>query len=56
MTPEEQGLWAWTRENTKECPTRCGGEMVKDQTVVYTSLPPKYKYVCNKCGYQEIAE
>ena len=28
----------------------CGGEMVIDPTITYTSIPPQYKYICNKCG------
>ena len=28
----------------------CGGEMILDSTIIYTSLPPQYKYTCNKCG------
>ncbi|MDD4280528.1 MAG: hypothetical protein PHX74_12430 [Candidatus Sumerlaeales bacterium] len=56
MTLEEKELWTWTKNNLKECPTRCGGELIKDNTIAFTSLPSKYRYVCSKCEYEEIAE
>lgn len=35
------------------CPT-CGELMIKDNSMVYTSLPPKYKYVCPGCGKEVV--
>ena len=32
------------------CP-KCGGDL---QELCLTSLPPKYKVVCNSCGWSEI--
>lgn len=32
------------------CP-KCGGQMMKQNGVVYTSNPPKYGYQCKKCGH-----
>ena len=33
-----------------QCP-ECGGGMCKDLMTVCTSLPPQYKYQCDKCGH-----
>lgn len=34
------------------CP-KCGGGMCKNETMVFASNPPQYKYQCNKCGHVE---
>lgn len=34
------------------CP-KCGGGMCRNETMVFTSNPPQYKYQCNKCGNVE---
>ena len=34
------------------CP-KCGGGMCRNETMVFTSNPPKYEYQCNKCGNVE---
>lgn len=34
---------------TKVICEKCGGEMESDG-LVYTSLPPKYKFICKECG------
>ena len=36
----------------KICP-RCKERMVRDDSKVYTSMPPQYGYVCPKCGEME---
>lgn len=36
----------------KRCPT-CGAVMERDDTAVYTSIPPQYRYVCPECGWME---
>ena len=36
----------------KKCP-KCGATMVRDDEIVYTSLPPQYRYTCPKCGEVE---
>lgn len=38
---------------TKICP-KCGGIMFMKDDIVYTSYPPKYKYICKKCSYYKI--
>lgn len=38
---------------TKFCP-RCGKPMERKTDVVYTSIPPQYKYICPECGYEEV--
>lgn len=35
-----------------QCP-ECSGGMCRNEMVVCTSYPPKYKYQCDKCGYVE---
>ncbi len=35
-----------------QCPV-CGGGMCKNLTVVLTTWPEQYTYMCNKCGYVE---
>lgn len=42
-------LDAWTNESTKVICEKCGGEMESDG-LVYTSLPPQYKFICEECG------
>lgn len=34
------------------CP-KCGGGMCKNETMVFASNHPQYKYQCNKCGHVE---
>ena len=29
----------------------CGGGMCRDNWGICACIPPKYKYVCNKCGH-----
>lgn len=29
----------------------CGGGMCRNEMLVCASIPPKYKYKCNKCGH-----
>lgn len=36
----------------KICP-RCKERMVRDDSMVYTSMPPQYRYECPKCGESE---
>lgn len=36
-----------------DCPECGGGGMCKNNMIVLTSIPPKYEYRCNKCGYVE---
>lgn len=33
------------------CPKCKIGGMCRDESMTYLSYPPKYKYVCNRCGY-----
>ena len=33
------------------CPKCQTGGMCRNETKVLASIPPKYEYVCNKCGY-----
>lgn len=33
-----------------ECP-KCNCTLVKLTNQVYTSYPPKYKYICKECGW-----
>lgn len=35
-----------------KCP-KCNGGMCRDNSMILTSMPPQYKYVCNKCGNVE---
>lgn len=39
-------------ETTIKCP-KCGELIYKDVSVVLTSYPPQYRYVCVKCGWQD---
>lgn len=32
---------------------KCGGLAVVDDSIVHTSIPPKYSYRCLSCGYQD---
>ena len=36
----------------KKCP-RCGAIMERDDSLVLTSIPPKYHYICPNCGEME---
>ena len=36
-----------------ECP-KCQEKLYRRTDVVFTSYPPKYKYVCKKCGWAEV--
>lgn len=38
--------------NPLKCP-KCEGNLVKDESMVLASMPPKYQYVCDKCGHVE---
>ena len=35
------------------CP-QCNGAVKRDYSVMYMSLPPKYRYFCRECGFEEI--
>lgn len=35
-----------------DCP-KCGGGMCKDNMKVLASRPPKFEYICDKCGHVE---
>ena len=41
-----------TVPSNKKCPV-CGNLMEKDTSLVYTSIPPQYKFVCKNCGCVE---
>lgn len=47
---EEQLKPEGTEVTAIACPC-CGKALYKDVSVVLTSLPPKYKYFCNSCGW-----
>lgn len=32
---------------------KCGGEMILDESSLYTSLPPQVRYICKECGHDE---
>ena len=34
------------------CP-KCGGNVRKNLSIVLTTYPPKYEYMCDSCGYSE---
>lgn len=36
------------------CP-RCGEAIYRDDRVVLTTYPPKYRYECHKCGWFDTA-
>lgn len=36
----------------KKCP-KCGAIMERDDSMVLTSIPPKYRYICPNCGEVE---
>ena len=40
----------WNKDLYK-CP-RCGAGVKRDYSVVYMSNPPKYRYFCRECGYE----
>ena len=35
------------------CP-RCDGEVKRDYSEMYMSNPPKYRYYCKNCSYEEV--
>ena len=37
------------RETSIRCPV-CGANLYKDESMIYLSNPPKYKYTCLVCG------
>ena len=39
----------WDKELFK-CP-RCNEGVKRDYSVMYASIPPKYRYFCKSCGY-----
>lgn len=53
MNKQDQGGTEMSEVIYKKCP-KCGATMVRDDKVVYTSLPPQYRYVCPKCGASEV--
>lgn len=36
-----------------KCP-RCNGDVKRDYSVMYMSNPPKYRYFCKSCSYEEV--
>ena len=42
----------WNKELYR-CP-RCNGGVKRDYSHVYMSNPPKYRYFCKSCSYEEI--
>lgn len=36
-----------------KCP-RCNGAVKRDYSVMYMSNPPKYRYFCRECSFEEI--
>ena len=36
----------------KKC-SKCGAKMLPDTSQVFTSIPPKYMYICPECGNSE---
>ena len=34
------------------CP-HCGGPVYKDMSKVLTSYPPRYRYFCEQCGWED---
>lgn len=51
-TAEENMKDVWNKELYK-CP-RCNGGVKRDYSVVYMTNPPKYRYFCKNCNYEEI--
>ena len=37
-----------------ECPI-CGDKIYRDDSVILTSIPPKYRYFCKKCNWNSYA-
>ena len=55
----EKSIGGWTScgfeqwsEPKYQCPV-CGGGMCKNLTVILTTWPEQYTYMCNKCGHVE---
>ena len=36
-----------------KCPN-CDSELYRDHSIVYTTYPPKYKYLCVNCGWEKV--
>lgn len=41
----------WNKELYR-CP-RCNGAVKRDYSVMYASIPPKYRYFCKECSFSE---
>ena len=46
------GTDEWNKSLYK-CP-RCNGEVKRDYSHTYMSDPPKYRYYCRNCTYEEV--
>lgn len=44
----------WIEQDTKECD--CGGRMIRDDAIAFTSKPPKFQWTCFECGKSELRE
>lgn len=51
-TPAEDLKMEWNKALFK-CPI-CNGEVKRDYSVVYMSNPPKYRYWCRNCAWEQI--
>lgn len=43
----------FTKAPMFECP-KCKGNVYRDESIVYMTYPPKYKYFCKDCGFKTI--
>lgn len=52
-----QSYFDWSIRKWSEpkyiCPRCKEGGMCRDETMIFTSIPPKHLYECNKCHYVE---
>lgn len=44
------GMWS---DPLFECPN-CGGHVVRNESYILTSYPPKHMYKCFNCGYESV--
>jgi hypothetical protein len=44
----------WIEQDAKECD--CGGRMIRDDAIAFTSNPPKFQWTCIECGKSELRE
>lgn len=52
FTEEDKNTGKW-RDLECHCPECKNGIMRRDESMILTSNPPKYKYKCDKCGHME---